>query len=59
MGGALRYKQEEHCGANSRCIAAFPFLEGSQASLQTGGVLRYKLEVYCSTFKASCTGWGF
>ena len=54
MGGVLRYKWEAYCGTNWRCIAAFPFLQGLEASeaqrYKWGGLLRYKLEVYCQYF---------
>ena len=63
MGGVLWYKWEAYCGTNRRCIAAFPFLQGLEASKAQ----RYKWEAYCgtnwrriaSTFQTSCTGWGF
>ena len=69
MRGVLRYKWEAYYGTNSnsnsnwRCIAAFPFLQGLEAS----EARRYKWRAYCgtnwrctsSTFQTSCTGWGF
>ena len=62
MGGVLRYKWEAYCGTNGRCTAAFPFLQGLEASkaqrYKWGGVLRYKLEVYCQYFSDKLYGIG-
>ena len=63
MGIVLRYKWEAYCGTNRRCIAAFPFLYGLEASKEQ----RYKWGAYCgtnwrctaSTFHTSCTSLGF
>ena len=45
MGGVLRYKWEAYCGTNWRCTAAFPFLQGLEASKAQ----RYKWGAYCGT----------
>ena len=62
MGGVLQYKWEAYCSTNERCIAAFPFLQGLEASkaqcYKWGGVLRYKLEVYCQYFSDKLYGLG-
>ena len=51
----MRYKKEAYCSTNWRCTAAFPFLQGLEASkaqhykwggtaVQIGGVLQYVLD---------------
>ena len=45
MGSVLRYSWEAYCGTHWRCIAAFPFLQGSEASKAQ----RCKWGAYCGT----------
>ena len=53
------------CSTNGRCIARFPPLQGLEARKahrhKWGAYCnaRCTLEVLCSTFQTSCTGWGF
>ena len=61
-GRRTAVQMEAYCGTSGMCIAAFPFLQGLEASKAQ----RYKWGAYCgtnwrctaSTFQTSCTGWG-
>ena len=64
MGGVLRCKWEAYCGTNGRCTAAFPYLQGLEASKAQrykwgGGDCGINWKCTASTFQISCTGWGF